>query len=196
MWTTGWSLVTAQYAWAAGDTYVPTLMLWTIGAKTRPHALGVSALLPGRDDLVIRGSNGGGPTDPHWVHNVRANPQAWIRVNAAQSARSARTSRGRRARAHLRGSRAAEPLDRALPEDVRAARAAARGAAGLKRRSADRVRPPRTTRTAPAPSIAIRRPSRACSVRRANARPPWPMSETDVSSSQSVHGSVRCIHTT
>ena len=34
VWTTGFSLVTAQYAWATGDTYVPTLMLWTTGAKT------------------------------------------------------------------------------------------------------------------------------------------------------------------
>jgi deazaflavin-dependent oxidoreductase (nitroreductase family) len=80
VWTTGWSLVTAQYAWATGDSYVPTLMLWTIGAKTGRTR---SACLPYfrvGDDLVIRGSNGGGATDPHWVHNVRAHPQAWIRV--------------------------------------------------------------------------------------------------------------------
>ena len=81
VWTTGFSLVTAQYAWAAGETYVPTLLLWTIGAKTGRTR---SACLPYfrvGDDLVIRGSNGGGATDPHWVHNVRAHPQAWIRVN-------------------------------------------------------------------------------------------------------------------
>jgi len=80
VWTTGWSLVTAQYAWAAGETYVTTLLLWTIGARTGRVR---SACLPYfrvGDDLVIRGSNGGGPTDPHWVHNVRANPKAWIRV--------------------------------------------------------------------------------------------------------------------
>jgi deazaflavin-dependent oxidoreductase (nitroreductase family) len=80
VWTTGWSLVTAQYAWAAGETYVPTLMLWTTGAKSGRTR---SACLPYfriGEDLVVRGSNGGGPTDPHWVHNVRANPEAWIRV--------------------------------------------------------------------------------------------------------------------
>ena len=91
VWTTGWSLVTAQYAWATGDTYVPTLMLWTIGARSGRVR---SACLPYfrvGDDLVIRGSNGGGPTDPHWVHNVRAHPEAWIRV----------ARHTRRARAHV-----------------------------------------------------------------------------------------------
>lgn len=80
VWTTGYSLVTAQYAWAQGTSYVPTLMLWTLGARTGRLR---SACLPYfrvGDDLVIRGSNGGGPTDPHWVHNVRANEKAWIRV--------------------------------------------------------------------------------------------------------------------
>jgi len=91
VWTTGWSLVTAQYAWATGDTYVPTLMLWTIGAKSGRVR---SACLPYfrvGDDLVIRGSNGGGPTDPHWVHNVRAHAQAWVRVDR----------RNREVRAHV-----------------------------------------------------------------------------------------------
>lgn len=80
VWTTGWSLVTAQYAWATGDTYVPTLMLWTTGAKTGHVRTACLPYFRVGDDLVIRGSNGGGPTDPHWVHNVRANPDAWIRV--------------------------------------------------------------------------------------------------------------------
>jgi deazaflavin-dependent oxidoreductase (nitroreductase family) len=31
-------------------------------------------------DLVVRGSNGGGPTDPHWVHNVRAHSHGWLRI--------------------------------------------------------------------------------------------------------------------
>ncbi len=80
VWSTGWSLMTAQYSWASGETYVPTLMLWTIGAKSREVR---SACLPYfrvGEDMVVRGSNGGGPTDPHWVHNVRADPHAWVRV--------------------------------------------------------------------------------------------------------------------
>ena len=56
-------------------------MLRTIGAKT--HELRTACLPYFRvgDDLVVRGSNGGGATDPHWVHNVRAHPEAWIRVH-------------------------------------------------------------------------------------------------------------------
>ncbi len=80
VWSTGWSLMTAQYSWASGETYVPTLMLWTIGAKSREVR---SACLPYfrvGEDMVVRGSNGGGPTDPHWVHNVRTDPHAWVRV--------------------------------------------------------------------------------------------------------------------
>jgi deazaflavin-dependent oxidoreductase (nitroreductase family) len=81
VWATGWSLVTAQYAWAAGDTYVPTLMLWTIGAKSGKIRTACLPCFRVGDALVIRGSNGGGATDPHWVHNVRAHAQAWIRID-------------------------------------------------------------------------------------------------------------------
>jgi len=80
VWSTGWSLMTAQYAFAGGEPYIPTLMLWTIGARSREIR---SACLPFflvGEDMVLRGSNGGGPTDPHWVHNVRADPHAWVRV--------------------------------------------------------------------------------------------------------------------
>ena len=54
VWTTGWSLVTAQYAWANGAEYTPTLMLYTIGARTGSTR---SACLPYfrvGDDLVLR----------------------------------------------------------------------------------------------------------------------------------------------
>jgi deazaflavin-dependent oxidoreductase (nitroreductase family) len=80
VWTTGWSLMTAQYAWASGTPYFPTLMMWTIGARTGAIRSCCLPYFRVGDALVIRGSNGGGPTDPHWVHNVRANPKAWIRT--------------------------------------------------------------------------------------------------------------------
>jgi hypothetical protein len=34
VFVTGLSLVTAQYAWATGTPYFPTLMMWTRGART------------------------------------------------------------------------------------------------------------------------------------------------------------------
>lgn len=91
VWTTGWSLVTAQYAWANGAPYTPTLMLYTIGARTGASRSCCLPYFRVGDDLVLRGSNGGGPTDPNWVYNVRANPRAWIRV----------ARRTREARAHV-----------------------------------------------------------------------------------------------
>jgi deazaflavin-dependent oxidoreductase (nitroreductase family) len=80
LWLTGYSLMTKQYALANGTPYQQTLLLYTTGARSgKPRRCG----LPYFDvdgDWVVRGSNGGGPTDPHWCHNVRANSDAKIRV--------------------------------------------------------------------------------------------------------------------
>lgn len=81
LWATGYSLVTAQYAFANGQPYTDTLMLTTIGARTRLPRVACLPYFRVGDDLVVRGSNGGGPTDPHWVHNVRAHPDARIRLH-------------------------------------------------------------------------------------------------------------------
>lgn len=80
VWSTGWSLMTAQYAYASGESYAPTLMLWTIGAHSREIRSACLPFFGVGNDMVLRGSNGGGPTDPHWVHNVRADPHAWVRI--------------------------------------------------------------------------------------------------------------------
>jgi len=81
LWTTGYSLVTAQYAWATGQPYTDTLMLTTTGARTGALRTACLPYFRVGDDLVVRGSNGGGPTDPHWVHNVRAHPEARVRLH-------------------------------------------------------------------------------------------------------------------
>ena len=81
LWATGYSLMTKQFALALRHPYVPTLFLTTVGARTRKLRTNAMPYFPVGNDLVVRGSNGGGPTDPHWVHNVRANQHAWIRVN-------------------------------------------------------------------------------------------------------------------
>jgi deazaflavin-dependent oxidoreductase (nitroreductase family) len=37
-----------------------------------------------RDRFVVVGSAGGGPDDPGWVHNLRADPRARLRVGRAE----------------------------------------------------------------------------------------------------------------
>ncbi len=80
VWITGYSLMTAQYAWSTRQPYTPTLMIKTIGAKSNELRVACLPYYRVGNDLVLRGSNGGGATDPGWVHNARANPNAWIRV--------------------------------------------------------------------------------------------------------------------
>ena len=78
--TTGYSIITWQYAKAGGGRYQPTLLLTTIGARTgrlRRRALPYHV---DQGRLIVIGSNGGGPKDPDWVWNVRANGSAWVRV--------------------------------------------------------------------------------------------------------------------
>jgi deazaflavin-dependent oxidoreductase (nitroreductase family) len=80
LWLTGYSLMTKQYTYANGAPYQATLLLYTTGAKSgEPRRCGLPYFnVDG--NYVVRGSNGGGPTDPHWCHNVRANSEAKIRV--------------------------------------------------------------------------------------------------------------------
>jgi len=80
LWSTGYSLVTKQYAAAQGQPYQSTLMLTTIGAHTLRRRTACLPYFSVDGDWVVRGSNGGGPTDPHWVHNVRAHVPAWVRI--------------------------------------------------------------------------------------------------------------------
>ena len=46
------------------------------------------------DDLVICGTAGGGPTDPQWVGNVRADDRVWIRLGRIAQAASAHVAEG------------------------------------------------------------------------------------------------------
>ncbi|MCH2172041.1 nitroreductase family deazaflavin-dependent oxidoreductase [Myxococcota bacterium] len=77
---TGYSPMTKQYCFAQGHPYQKTLMLSTIGARTGKIRRANLPFFEVDGDLVVRGSNGGGPTDPHWAHNVRAHSPAWIRI--------------------------------------------------------------------------------------------------------------------
>ncbi|MDC1295256.1 MAG: nitroreductase/quinone reductase family protein [Myxococcota bacterium] len=80
LWLTGYSLMTKQYALANGTGYQPTLLLYTKGAKTGAQRRCGLPYFMVDGCYVVRGSNGGGPTDPHWCHNVRGDSEAKIRV--------------------------------------------------------------------------------------------------------------------
>jgi deazaflavin-dependent oxidoreductase (nitroreductase family) len=94
VWSTGYSLMTAQYCWAIGEQYGATLMLQTIGAKSHQLRTACLPYFQVGDDLIIRGSNGGGATDPGWVHNIRANPNVWLRVNRKNRPAHAHVAQG------------------------------------------------------------------------------------------------------
>jgi F420H(2)-dependent quinone reductase len=85
---TGFSPMTLQYVLAAR---VPlrgawrearqVLLLTTIGRRSGQLRTTVLPYFHYDGDLVICGSNGGGPRDPRWADNVRAERRVWIRVD-------------------------------------------------------------------------------------------------------------------
>ncbi|BAX92129.1 nitroreductase family deazaflavin-dependent oxidoreductase [Mycobacterium shigaense] len=56
------------------------LLLTTTGAKSGQTRLSPLAYFDVEDKLIVIGSFGGAPRDPAWVHNLRANPRAYIEV--------------------------------------------------------------------------------------------------------------------
>ena len=94
LWLTGYSLMTKQYAVANGVAYSPTLLLYTTGAKTGKKRRCGLPYFEVDGTWVVRGSNGGGPTDPHWCHNVRAHSEAKIRVRGRTKRVVAHVSEG------------------------------------------------------------------------------------------------------
>jgi deazaflavin-dependent oxidoreductase (nitroreductase family) len=77
---TGFSVITWQYSKAGGNAYQPTLLLTTIGRRTGERRERALPYYPDGDRYVVMGSNGGGPKDPDWVWNIRANPAGWIHI--------------------------------------------------------------------------------------------------------------------
>ena len=56
------------------------LLLTTTSAKSGQPRLSPLAYLTIDDTMIIVGSKAGADTNPHWVHNLRANPAAHIEV--------------------------------------------------------------------------------------------------------------------
>ena len=93
--------MTFQYALASGAPFASaarsaraSLLLTTIGSKTGQLRTTVLPYFHYENDLVICGSNGGGPRDPHWVDNIRANGRVWIRIDREVAPADARVAEG------------------------------------------------------------------------------------------------------
>jgi len=89
---TGRSLMGHAYLRAGGFELRPHLLLETIHWRTGQRR---TVVLPYQQDgerYLVVGSHGGRPTDPIWVHNLRAHPEVWVRP---------RDRRWRFARAHV-----------------------------------------------------------------------------------------------
>lgn len=57
------------------------VILTTTGARTGEPRTAILAYRKEGDRIVIAGSKGGAPTDPAWVHNLKAQPVATAEVN-------------------------------------------------------------------------------------------------------------------
>jgi deazaflavin-dependent oxidoreductase (nitroreductase family) len=91
---TGFSFITWQYAKAGGVRYRSTLLLTTIGKRSGRLRSRALPYYRDEDRFVVVGSNGGGPKDPDWVWNVRANGSAWVNVKRRKIPVNAHVSEG------------------------------------------------------------------------------------------------------
>jgi len=78
---TGHSFVSWIFARATHVPYNAPLLLTTIGSVTGKKRTVVLPHFQVESALCIVGSLGGAPRDPYWAKNLRANSEAWIRVD-------------------------------------------------------------------------------------------------------------------
>jgi deazaflavin-dependent oxidoreductase (nitroreductase family) len=90
----GFSVITWQYAKAGGVRYRSTLLLTTIGKRSGKRRSRALPYYEDGDRFVVVGSNGGGPKDPDWVWNVRANGAAWVHVKRREVPVTAHVAEG------------------------------------------------------------------------------------------------------
>lgn len=71
------------------------IILWTLGAKSgKVRKTPLVRVADGGGRYAVVGSQGGAPTDPHWVHNIRANPVARLQDGDAVRDFSVREATG------------------------------------------------------------------------------------------------------
>ena len=60
---------------------LPSLLLLDhVGAKTGKRRTTPLVYMPDGDDFVVVASKGGYPTNPGWLHNLRAHPHAQVQI--------------------------------------------------------------------------------------------------------------------
>jgi deazaflavin-dependent oxidoreductase (nitroreductase family) len=91
---TGLSLITWAFARVGKKSYQPTLLLTTIGCRTGRLRSSALPYFPVGDDLVVVGSAGGGPNDPKWVSNLRADSHCWLTIRRRTVPATGRTATG------------------------------------------------------------------------------------------------------
>jgi deazaflavin-dependent oxidoreductase (nitroreductase family) len=58
----------------------PMLLLDHVGARSGRRRTTPLVYMPDGDDFVVVASKGGFPSDPHWMHNLRAHPNIEVQV--------------------------------------------------------------------------------------------------------------------
>jgi deazaflavin-dependent oxidoreductase (nitroreductase family) len=92
---TGFSLMTLEFALAGGKPYHREhLLLTTIGCRSGQLRETCLPYYQYEDALVVCGTKGGGPDDPYWTNNLRAEPRCWIRIKGRQVPATARVAEG------------------------------------------------------------------------------------------------------
>lgn len=77
-----------------GRPYQHSLLLTTKGARTGTQRTVTLPYWTVDDSIVVCGSNAGGPSDPHWVGNIRADPRCLVVMGRRRIAANARISTG------------------------------------------------------------------------------------------------------
>jgi len=77
----GHSLINLCFSRLTKTPYNKPLLLTTLGAKTGKMRTQVLPFFMLGGQMAVVGSRGGLPQDPFWVRNLRANPNAWIRID-------------------------------------------------------------------------------------------------------------------
>jgi deazaflavin-dependent oxidoreductase (nitroreductase family) len=96
---TGQSPLTLAFAKQGGYEPKMPLLLVTKGRKTGKKRATVLAYFEVGGKLLVVGSAGGSPTEPHWVGNLRADPEVSITINRKRRRATARIAGGEERRA-------------------------------------------------------------------------------------------------